>query len=163
MNNAATPVCAICGEEKSGAQVWFLVAEDRWEDKVKILHWHDQLARRRNIHHACCALHVQELVVHWMTTGSLDYPFAAVAAPESTLGLPDSALPRLPSADARGLRLIGELAVHRESLGRALSENPASLQVILDELFDALERAATGAPADAEFDEDEMLYATRAV
>jgi len=163
MNGAATPVCTICGEEKSGAQTWFLVAEDRWADKLKVLQWHDQLARRRNIHHACCALHVQELVVHWMTTGSLDYPFAAGSSPETSLEQPESVLPPTSGVNARGVRLIGELTVHRESVGRALSENPESLQVILDELFDALERAATGAETDLEFEEDEMLLATRAV
>jgi hypothetical protein len=39
-----------------------------------------------------------------------------------------------------GVHQIGELAVHRESLGRALSDNPQSLNVILDELLYAVRR-----------------------
>jgi hypothetical protein len=153
-------VCTICGDEKSGGQVWFLLAENHWEDKLKILCWHERLAHREGIHRACCASHVQELVVHWMTTGSLDYPFAS-AAPmlESSPPWPDSVLPMAYDIDTRGARQIGELAVHRESIGRALSENPESLQVILDELLEALEREATGVSAEVEFEEDELISA----
>src|SRR5438067_4386704 len=69
-------LCAICGDEKSAGRLWFLLAENRWEDKLKILQWDPQLARQDGIRRACSAAHVQELVVHWMTTGSLSYPFA---------------------------------------------------------------------------------------
>ncbi len=153
-------LCTICGEEKSPGQVWFLVAENRWEDKLKILRWHDRLAHREGIHRACCASHVQELVVHWMTTGSLDYPFASVAQKsENSPTWPDSVLPTAYDIGTFGAGQIGELAVHRESLGRALSENPDSLQVILDELLDALERETTRVSPDLELEEDEMLSA----
>lgn len=158
MDGVGSLVCTICGEEKSVGPVWFLVAENRWEDKLKILRWHERLAHREGIHRACCASHVQELVVHWMTTGSLDYPFASVAGtPASSPPWLDSVLPRAYDIDTSSARQIGELAVHRESIGRALSENPDSLQVILDELFDALEREATGVSADVELEEEELL------
>ena len=78
MDSPSKQECTICGEERSAQQVWFLVAESQWEDKLKILHWQDELGRRRGIYAACSAGHVEELVVHWMTTGSLDYPFATV-------------------------------------------------------------------------------------
>jgi hypothetical protein len=58
--------------------VCFLVAESHWEDKLKVLEWQDELARRRGIYAAWSGEHVEELVVHLMTTGSLDYPFATV-------------------------------------------------------------------------------------
>ena len=64
-------LCAICGDEKAAGGLWFLLAENRWEDKLKILQWDPQLARQEGIRRACSAAHVQELVVHWMTTGSL--------------------------------------------------------------------------------------------
>ena len=79
------PSCTICGEEKIPPQVWFLVTESHWEDKLKILHWQDEVAGRAGIYRACCPAHVEELVIHWMTTGSLDFPFAATAAPELSL------------------------------------------------------------------------------
>lgn len=73
-------LCAICGDEKSAGGLWFLLAENRWEDKLKILQWDPQLARQDGIRPACSAAHVQELVVHWMTTRSLSYPFARVSS-----------------------------------------------------------------------------------
>src|SRR5579863_7470282 len=140
--------CTICGEEKSAQQVWFLVAESHWEDKLKVLQWQDELARRRGIYAACSAGHVEELVVHWMTTGSLDYPFATVGhKPEKRRQRLGSILPSMEEPDTRGARQIGELAVDRESVRRALREDPDSLRVILDELVHALERETTGIPA----------------
>jgi hypothetical protein len=140
--------CTICGEYKLAGQVWLLVAESHCEDKLKVLQWHDELARRHGMYAACCPAHVQELVVHWMTTGSLDYPFATVGVKlgrgKLRLG---SRFTALEDADTRGARQLGELAVDRESVGRAIRENPESLQLILDELASALERETTGNPA----------------
>lgn len=142
--------CTICGEERSPAQVWFLVAESRCEDKVKILQWQDEVAERAGIYQACCPAHVEELVIHWMTTGSLDFPFATTATNPARLGrrVRLSSLPMTVEADTRGARQIGELAVHRESMGRLLNESPDSLQLILDELTRALQREST---SDARF------------
>ena len=150
--------CTICGEERLTGQVWFLVAESYWEDKLKVLRWQDELARRRGIYAACSAGHVQELVVHWMTTGSLDYPFATVGF-EFQKGRPPAGVFThvIEEPDTRGARQIGELAVDWESVRRALKEDPVSLQVILDELLNALERESTGIGARLE-SADAMCY-----
>ena len=79
MNHFRTHLCAICGEERSRNQPRFLVAENTWEDKLTILQWNEQMASRAGIQVACGIDHVEELVIHWMTTGSLDYPFARSA------------------------------------------------------------------------------------
>jgi hypothetical protein len=101
---------------------------------------------------------VQELVVHWMTTGSLDYPFATVGLkPEKPRQRLGSFLPMIEEPDTRGARQIGELSVDRESVRRALKDDPESLQVILDELLNALERESTGIPARLE-SADSMSY-----
>jgi hypothetical protein len=137
--------CTICGEERTAEQVWFLVAESHWEDKLKVLQWQDELATRRGIYAACGAEHVEELVVHWMTTESLDYPFATVGPkPVKHRQRLGSMLPVVVEPDIKGARLIGELAVDRESVRRALKDDPSSLRVILDELVHALERETTG-------------------
>jgi hypothetical protein len=140
--------CTICGEDKLAGQVWLLVAESHCEDKLKVLQWHDELATRHGIYAACGPAHVQEMVVHWMTTGSLDYPFATVGA---ELGRGKQRLrsrfTALKDADTRGARQLGELAVDRESVGRAIREDPESLQLILNELACALERETKGNPA----------------
>jgi hypothetical protein len=148
MNDPIKQECTICGDERPAGQVWFLVAENHWEDKLKVLEWRDELARRRGIYAACSAGHVEELVVHWMTTGSLDYPFATVGnKPEKRRQRLGWALPTVEEPDTRGARLIGELAVDRECVRKALREDPRSLQVILDELFNVLQRETTGTPA----------------
>jgi hypothetical protein len=158
MENLKIQECAICGEERLSGQVWFLVAESQWEDKLKVLEWQDALSRRRGVYAACCGGHVEELVVHWMTTGSLDYPFATVGhKPESRRQHFGWILPAIEEPDTRGARLIGELAVDRESVRRALREDPNSLQVILDELLHALKRESTGTPARFE-SSDAMSY-----
>jgi hypothetical protein len=158
MDSPRMQECTICGEKRAAEQVWFLVAENHWEDKVKVLQWRDELAGRSGIYAACGAEHVEELVVHWMTTGSLDYPFATVghkpARRRQRLG---SILPVVAEPDIKGARLIGELAVDRESVRRALKEDPCSLRVILDELVHALERETTGITARFE-SADAMSY-----
>lgn len=140
MDKMPSQVCAICGEQRIAGQVWFLLAESAWEDKLRILQWQDRLANREGIHRACSPAHVQELVTHWMALGTLDYPFAnsgpAMARSPRTL----ASVPVVEEPDTAGVRQVGEISVHRESIGRLLDENPEALQVILDELSDALER-----------------------
>jgi hypothetical protein len=72
-----------------------------------------------------------------MTMGSLDYPFARTA-----LGLGNWRRSRVgpgSRVDVVGARRIIELAVHRESMERLLTETPQSLQVMLDALQEALQ------------------------
>ena len=148
MAGTQNQICTICGEQKSDGQVWFLLVESHWEDKLRILKWQDELADRRGMHCACCPAHVQELVTHWMTSGDLDFLLAPVEVlPRNLRPGRGSALPILAEADTRGAYEIGELAVDRESVGRALNENPDSLLIILDELRDALERETAAASA----------------
>jgi len=130
--------CAICGAERLGGESRFLLAENRWEDKLTVLHWDEKLASREGMQTACSISHAEELVIQWMTTGTLDYPFARV-----TLG---SGWQQRPSSrvDITGGRQISELAVHRESVERLLIENPQSLQGMLDGLREALQRETVG-------------------
>jgi hypothetical protein len=140
MNHFGTHLCAICGVERSTNQPRFLVAEDTWEDKLTILQWNEQVASRAGIEVACSIDHVEELVVHWMTTGRLDYPFARTSLGAASWRRITARGTRI---DLSGARPIGELAVHRESLERVLAENPQSLKVILDALLDALRMETT--------------------
>ncbi len=152
MDGITMNVCAICGEERSASDIWFLIAENRWEDKLKVLQWTERLAAYEGIQPACSPAHVQELVVHWMTTGSLDYPFARTslgAGPVRRYG--NMWTPRS-DVDLSGVLQIGELAVHRESMERVLAESPQSLKAILDALLEALRHATahTGAEVRSE-------------
>ena len=132
--------CTICGEQRSSRQQWYLISEDRWGDKLKILHWDDRLAARQSVHCACSPAHLQELVVHWMTTGSLNHPFARLASQGAGAKPPRRILAAAKDDLASRARQIGEISVHRESMQRVLSESPQSLRTILDALLSALHR-----------------------
>lgn len=140
MNHSRIARCAICGEERSANQPRFLVAENDWEDKLTILQWNEAMASRAGVKVACGIGHVEELVVHWMTTGRLDHPFART--PLGVAGWRPTPISGS-RVDISGVRPIGELAVHRESLERILTENPQSPQGILDALLDALRQEVT--------------------
>jgi hypothetical protein len=71
MQELRAKLCAICGEASSASYAGFLVAENSWEDKLIILQWNEPMASREGIQVACSVDHAQELVVRWMTTGSL--------------------------------------------------------------------------------------------
>ncbi len=149
------PGCSICGRERGNEDGWFLMLESHWQDKVKILQWHDQLATQLGIHRVCGAAHAQELVVHWMTTGSLDYPFARTQPSQERTR--QSRLQSLPcDVDTRGARQIGELAIHRESIQRILRESPHSLTSILDALLSALGRTQPRSEAHVETNQEEL-------
>lgn len=129
MSDTASALCAICLEPHIGNDGWFLLSGNRWMDRLKVLEWREELASRPGMQPVCGVAHVQELVVHWMTTGSLDYPFAhrPPARP---------ALQR--DLDADGFKVLGELAVDRETVDRILIESPESLSCLLSALRDAL-------------------------
>lgn len=140
MTDRGSLFCTICLTAKKKNELWFLLVENRWTDRLKILSWHDELASNPGFHAACCAAHVQQLVIHWMTTGTLDYPFARTearahsSASQGPVHL--SSIKEEPSTS--GAEVLGELAVHRESIDRILVESPASLGAILSALQAAL-------------------------
>jgi hypothetical protein len=140
VNPARVTRCAVCQQAQASPDGWYHLIENRWTDRLKILHFHESLSAQPNAHSVCCPAHVRELVVHWMTIGRLDVPFARV--PSS----PRSIFRRSRTQDRSGhepplppLALLGELAVHRESLTRILAENPEALSGVLETLIRAIE------------------------
>ena len=154
-------VCAICGEERSAGDTWFLIAENRWEDRLKVLKWNHCLATHEGFQPACSPAHVQELVVHWMTTGSLYYPFAQTSVGAAPAQLYGDMWTTKNDTDISDARQIGELAVHRESMElRVLIENPQSLKAILDVLLDALRQETTRTESGVESEEEANAFAS---
>jgi len=139
MIDARTYACAICGEANSDTTQWFLVTENHWEDKLKILEWNSLLASQHGIHLACSPSHVQELVVHWMATGSVHYPFAQTTSWNTNAQRWNDFYKLQPVITTKGVRTIGELTVHRESMRRALDDSPGALKSILEALSGALQ------------------------
>jgi hypothetical protein len=147
--------CSICGEEKLDQPGWFLLMEDPWLDSLQVLHWEEQLATRQGTHSLCNPIHVQELVAHWMVTGSLSYPFASATG----VGWIEREIPASMSArNAESIpgSLIGQLAVHRESLKRILDENPHALSPILAALLEAMQTKTVPVETRASREEDEF-------
>jgi hypothetical protein len=118
MTGRGIPFCAICLEPRTEADGWFLLTENRWTDRLKILGWNDALVSEPGVHAACGASHVQRLVIHWMATGTLAYPVARSrpAARKSSRKRPADPVPPHAEPDTRGSKVLGELSVHRESL-----------------------------------------------
>jgi hypothetical protein len=139
MEYARNSVCTICGVGNVRRPIQFLVVEDRWPDRLKILHWEPRLACLPSVHGACSPEHLRQLVVHWMATGSLDHPFARVATGFG-ISASERRRTRVALPEVQSGKQIGELAVHRESLQRVLHEQPEMLQCILDALVGALQR-----------------------
>ncbi len=108
------------------------MVENRWLDRLKILSWHSSLASQKDMRSVCCRQHLKALIAHWLTQASLRLP-PALHPP-----LPIGSDPTLADfdlgPDSVG-RLVGELAVHRESFSRVWSGSPAALEYILDALI----------------------------
>jgi hypothetical protein len=155
MASSRRPRCCICGEQNRAGQTWFLVLQDAWLDRLKILRWNDRLAAHPQIHFVCSPAHIVELVAHWMVTASVAYPLLSSCQQLRTSKLKEHHEPaKTPEISPDSL--IGELAVHRESLERALRDHPEGLSTILSALLSALECAA---PAKETEKKEEMLTA----
>jgi hypothetical protein len=161
MKLEATPFCAICLEENTGAEGWLLLTENRWTDRLKILGWNDSLASQPGIYAVCGAAHAEQLVIHWMVMGTLDYPFARLkpVAEQSSRKSSVRSTSSQKEPDISGSERLGELAVHRESLERILVENRDSLGSILSALMQVLEDRQPRAEATEDTTTEEGVYA----
>jgi hypothetical protein len=135
-------VCILCAKQSSGNGSWFLLNENHCHDKLRVHRWERHLGGQAGVHHVCSAEHVLELVVHWMTTGSLDYPFARFGPNwpwNSQTDKRETSEDGLSPSQTDGEQSLGELSIDRESIRRILAENSQCLHVILAALLDALE------------------------
>lgn len=124
--------CSVCGLDTFRHNGWFLVVENRWLDRLKILSWHSSLASQKDMKSVCCRAHLKTLITHWLTQASLRLP------PSDHTPVPIGSDPSLPDSDlGPGVlgRVVGELAVYRESFSRVWSGSPEALECILDALI----------------------------
>ena len=121
----------------------------------------DSLASQPGIYAVWGAAHAEQLVIHWMAMGTLDYPFARlkpVAEQSSRRSSVRSTSSQI-EPDISGSERLGELAVHRESLERILVENPDSLGSILSALMQVVEDRQPRAEATEDSTTEEGVYA----
>jgi hypothetical protein len=121
--------CEVCGLGAFWHEGWFLVAENRWLDRVKVLQWDSQLSSRRGVMSVCCREHLKMLLENWTSIATRRLPVHNYPA------LPIGSDPRLVEVDLSNIEashLIGELAIHRESGSRTWSGSPEALDYIMD-------------------------------
>ncbi len=124
--------CVVCGIETKRHAGWFLVMENCWLDRVRVLSWHPVLAREGRMRGVCGKQHLKTLLTHWLnhanlqlvTSGASPWPPALETRP---LGSNDSAY-------FMG-KVVGELAVQRESLSRVWTGSPEARECILNALI----------------------------
>ncbi len=144
--------CSVCGLDTFRHTGWFLVVENRWLDRLKILKWHASLAAQKDVKSVCCKQHLKTLVGHWLSQANLRLP------PADYPPLPMSSSPTVADVDLGPHsvgHLVGELAIHRESFSRVWSGSPAALECILDALI------AIGAENQPHALECQLLYPAR--
>ncbi len=146
--------CSVCGMEASDHSGWFLVVENCWLDRLKVLDWHPILAEQAQMQYVCGKFHLKTLITHWLihanlqllTTGAYDWALATGTGPaEFVCG-----------ASSMG-RLVGELAIHREACSRAWSGSPEALEGILNALIGGLGTKEAPRPATPALAEDYAL------
>ncbi len=124
--------CSVCDLDTVRHKGWFLVVENRWLDRLKILSWHSSLAAQQDMKSVCCREHLKTLIAHWLTQASLRLPPARFSP------MPIGSDPSLSDLDlgpeSLG-RVLGELTVHRESFSRVWSGSAAALEYILDAII----------------------------
>jgi len=127
--------CAVCGSETNQHASWFLVVENRWLDRLKILSWHPLLAAQKSMLSVCSRQHLKTLITHWLTKADLELQAGRnLVVPITSESQTDAELDPLSVG-----RLVGELAVHREALSRVWTGSPETLESILNALISGVE------------------------
>jgi hypothetical protein len=127
--------CSVCGLVTFRHHNWFLLMENRWLDRLKILSWHSSLARQADIKSACSREHLKVLVAYWLEQASLRLASPAQHPAILFAEYPDSL--EIDLDPPSGGRVIGELSVCREPRSRGWAGSPAELECILDALTPA--------------------------
>lgn len=139
--------CAVCRKQSYEHSGWFLVIENAWLDRLKILSWHPVLAEQSEMHSICGKRHLDLLITHWLTCGNLrfDVPGTLEFVLADHECRPGDGLNLLPPG-----QLVGELSVHRESGSRLWTGSAEAREGIFEALSGACQERVTlslGRPA----------------
>jgi len=127
--------CSVCGADTLGHDRWFLAAENRWLDRLRIFTWHPTLASQQGFKSACGRQHLRVLIAYWLDQASLGLIPANLIPEKQPLPLTSDAGRVDPdlSPVAAGC-LVGELSVFREAFARDWTGSPETLESIVDAL-----------------------------
>ncbi len=127
--------CVVCGIETRRHTGWLLVMENRWLDRVRIFDWHLVLAKEPRVQSVCGEQHLKILLTHWLAHANLQ--FLAAGTSDWTMAGEQRNLEASEIGFPAG-KVVGELAVHRESLSRAWTGSPEALECIVNALIGGL-------------------------
>jgi|SRR5882672_4251318 len=124
--------CVVCGIETKRHAGWFLVMDNYWLDRVKILSWHPVLARERAMRGVCGRLHLKMLLTHWLNHANLQL----IAGGMARIPVAVDATPAESRYTRSSLgRVVGELAVDRDGVSSEWTGSPEAMECILDTLI----------------------------
>jgi hypothetical protein len=124
--------CVVSGIETKRHAGWFLVTDNYWRDRVKILSWHPVLAREKAMRGVCGKPHLKILLTHWLSHATLQLLASGrVPFPKPLETLRDSSS----SASFAAGRVVGELAVERDHLSPVWTGSPEAMECILNALI----------------------------
>ncbi len=124
--------CAVCGIETKRHSGWYLVMENCWVDRVKVLSWHQLLAREGNMRGVCGKECLKTILTHWLNHANLQLMATGDSAVSTALNPGTTRTDD--SAFAVG-RVVGELAVERESFSQVWTGSPEAMECILNALI----------------------------
>ncbi len=127
MNRTRALKCVVCGTETTGHANWFLVAENRWLDHLKVLSWHPLLAEQTEMQSVCGEEHLKVLLRHWVAQANLDLEDGE----KCVVPITGERQAETEIAHTAVGSFLGELAVHREPLSRGWTGSPQTLECIL--------------------------------
>jgi len=129
--------CSVCGADTLWREGWFVVVENRWLDRLRILSWHSSLASRQGFKSACGRQHLKVLIGYWLEQASLRLvPQAEEPMPiTSNPGQNEAELSQADLTRVHGAHLVGELSVYREAFSREWTGSPSTLESIVDALL----------------------------
>jgi hypothetical protein len=133
--------CVVCGIETKRHGGWFLVMDNCWLDRVRVLSWHPVLAREGKMRAVCGKEHLKTLLTHWLNHANLQLVATGATPWPPVL---DASL-RLSSYSACSIgKVVGELAVQRESVSRVWTGSPEARECILNALIGGTESHSRG-------------------
>jgi hypothetical protein len=127
--------CAVCGIETNQHASWFLVVENRWLDRLRILCWHPVLAAQAEMLGVCGRQHLKTLITHWLTKANLEFQ----AGSDRVVPITSQSQTQAELGPLSVGGLVGELAVHRETFSRVWTGSPETLECILNALIGGVE------------------------
>ena len=133
--------CVVCGIETKRHAGWFLVMENCWLDRVRVLSWHPVLAREGGMRGVCGKQHLKTLVTHWLNNANLQ--LVAGGAPPWPPAVDIRQRGSNDTAFSTG-KVLGELAVQRESLSHVWTGSPEARECILNALIGGTETQPQG-------------------